>query len=459
MVFEKVKIMLSFVDNIKKYHIYNNEQLREFIINLEEKYAIKNETEFFKDLVNFSQNNAIPYHGWFKYREGYSHTLVKELIDREGLSVNEFIIDPFCGSGTTLVESSLNGFSSLGMDINPMSSFISNAKANVYTNEDINIVKEYIGHLETEKPNKVDLTEYDDIKRYFNNVHLNDLLFLKKFIDSINSEKVKKLFLTGYLSIIEECSDRKRDGNGLKTSKSKVDNVMSFYLEKMSTIYNDLIDSRISINARGSAVSASSVDLLINVNDFIHKTNKSPGAIIFSPPYANSFDYFESYKMELRLGGFTSSSKDLKEFRNLAVRSFVNTSESPIAEDLYINLMAEEIENSIPSKEALTGKRDNRTRKVPKMIRGYFNDMKNILKQCSLSLPTGKKSYIVVDQSSYLGKIIPTDLLLSYLGEQNGFKVNQIIICRKAKTSGQQTQRFPYLAESLRESIVVLEKI
>src|SRR5699024_7351266 len=117
MVFEKVKIMLSFVDNIKKYHIYNNEQLREFIINLEEKYVIKNETEFFKDLVNFSQNNAIPYHGWFKYREGYSHTLVKELIDREGLSVNEFIIDPFCGSGTTLVESSLNGFSSLGMDI------------------------------------------------------------------------------------------------------------------------------------------------------------------------------------------------------------------------------------------------------------------------------------------------------------------------------------------------------
>lgn len=450
--------MLKLIDNIKKYDIYTNEELKNFIIGLEEKYLIKDEIELFKDLVNFSKNSSIPYHGWFKYREGYSHILVKELLNREKLTTDEFVIDPFCGSGTTLVESGLNGYSSLGMDVNPMSSYISNVKANLYTYKDIENIKSIIEHLKSEKISNVDLTKYSDIKKYFSDVHLNDLVFLKNFINTIPCQKVKGLFSMGYLSIIEECSDRKRDGNGLKTSLSKVNNVKNFFIDKMSTIYKDLVSNNVKMISKGIAISDSSIHLSKNVNNYIKQTNKYPGVIIFSPPYANSFDYFESYKLELRLGGFTASSKDLKLFRNLAVRSFVNSSDTPIAKEKYINLMAKEIENSIPIKEAITGKKDHRTRKVPKMIRGYFNDMEAIIKQCSLALPTGKKTYIVVDQSSYLGRIIPTDLFLAYLGEKNGFKVNQIIICRKAKTSGQQTKKFPYLAESLRESIVVLEK-
>lgn len=122
-------------------------------------------------------------------------------------------------------------------------------------------------------------------------------------------------------------------------------------------------------------------------------------------------------------------------------------------------MLAEEIENAIPEKEILTGKRDSRTRKVPAMIKGYFSDMQDIILECSLSLPKGKRCYIVVDQSSYLGKIVPTDLLFGYIAEKCGFKVVEIDICRNAKTSGQQIQRFPYLKTALRESIVILEKI
>lgn len=57
------------------------------------------------------------------------------------------------------------------------------------------------------------------------------------------------------------------------------------------------------------------------------------------------------------------------------------------------------------------------------MIRGYFSDMREVLRQCALCLNPGGKTYIVVDQSAYLGKIVPTDLLLAYLGEQEGFAV------------------------------------
>ena len=66
--------------------------------------------------------------------------------------------------------------------------------------------------------------------------------------------------------------------------------------------------------------------------------------------------------------------------------------------------------------------------------------------------------HIVIDQSSYLGKIVPSDLLFAYLAEEIGFKVKKIIECRNAKTSGQQVNQFPYLKNGLRESIVVLTK-
>ena len=55
---------------IEQYGIYSCERLRDYILGLENRFSIKNEVDFFSQLVNFSKNKDIPYHGWFKYREG-----------------------------------------------------------------------------------------------------------------------------------------------------------------------------------------------------------------------------------------------------------------------------------------------------------------------------------------------------------------------------------------------------
>jgi hypothetical protein len=72
-------------------------------------------------------------------------------------------------------------------------------------------------------------------------------------------------------------------------------------------------------------------------------------------------------------------------------------------------------------------------------------------------MPKESSCHIVVDQSSYLGVIIPTDVLLARIASERDFKIKQIIKCRKANTSGQQLNEYPYL-ENLRESIVSFEK-
>lgn len=112
----------------------------------------------------------------------------------------------------------------------------------------------------------------------------------------------------------------------------------------------------------------------------------------------------------------------------------------------------------IPKKEAKTGKRDGRTRLMPNMIRGYFSDMDNVLKEIHEAISIGGTCYIAVDQSAYVGVIIPTDTILALLAERKGFSVEKISICRKAATSGQQLNQYPYLKNTLRESIICLRK-
>ncbi len=447
------------IDILNKNNIYSDMELKDFIIELEKKYNVVDQRDFFANLVNFSTNISIPIHGWFKYREGYSQKLIKELIRRSNLTANEYVIDPFCGSGTTIVEAALNGYSGLGVDVNPMSAFIANTKCTHFSENDLSILRRHIKRFESYKLPKVNIEAYKDLEQYFTPENFNDLLAIKEFINTIDDTKVRDLFKLGFLSIIEETSNRKRDGNGLATRMTKITNVHRFFHMKMIMIEQDLQHYRIEQPVTSICVSGNSENLSSFVQSYNSISNKTAGAIMFSPPYANSFDYFESYKLELRLGDYVDSITSLKEYRTQAVRSFVSgKTDKPLHENRFIDAMAKEIELAIPIKEALTGKRDARTRKVPAMIRGYFHDMRNILQQCALVLPKGKKCYIVVDQSAYLGKIVPSDLFLGYIAEEFGFTVSETIVCRKAKTSTQQLQRFPYLANVLRESIVVLEK-
>ena len=454
----------NFENGIINNKIYDEESLSNFILELEKKYNVKDEIEFFNNLVNFSENAYIPYHKWFKYREGYSHTLVDELLRRANLKKCEYVLDPFCGSGTTIVEGAINGYSGLGIDINPMSAYISKVKCRSYTIsqlENLNKVIEQL-NLNTNSYEEIDeKTVIEDVKKYFSTKNFTGLMVIRNTLNKLKNteeEYIYDFLYVAYLCIIEEVSDRKRDGNGLKTSESKVDDVVVYYKNQLKSMIKDVKEHKINNSVITDIISGSAMDLHQYVKNFNNKTGLQVGAIIYSPPYANSFDYFESYKLEIMVGGFVDSMKQINNYRDKAIKSFVRNKREIVSELKFINDIAYEVERSIPLKEALTGKKDSRTRKVPQMLKGYFNDMEVVIKQSAEVLAKGKRCYIVVDQSSYLGKIVPTDLFLAFIGELHGFKVNEIIVCRNAKTSGQQLSKYPYLKEMLRESIVVLEK-
>ncbi|MBT4664527.1 MAG: hypothetical protein HOB60_06825 [Methylococcales bacterium] len=115
----------------------------------------------------------------------------------------------------------------------------------------------------------------------------------------------------------------------------------------------DIKENPLPNKVNAKAYTKSALDLRKASHPFLKK--KDMGAIIYSPPYANSFDYFESYKIELIMGGFFQFS-ELKGARKCLIRNYrLNKGETVSNEFDLVDGLCEEIWESIPEKESDTG--------------------------------------------------------------------------------------------------------
>ena len=72
-------------------------------------------------------------HGLHAYKGKFYPQLAKSLLNISGVPVGGRILDPYCGSGTTLVEGMLNSFQTFGCDFNPLAAKIAKAKTSILT--------------------------------------------------------------------------------------------------------------------------------------------------------------------------------------------------------------------------------------------------------------------------------------------------------------------------------------
>jgi len=408
-------------------------------------------------LVNTSTSRSQALSRWFRYREAYSPAIVESILNRHPIATDSFVFDPMCGSGSTQVGAQLLGFRSMGIDVNPYAVLMSEVKTARFRKKDLVEVKRLLDLLRTCGISRARLSAVDQrLSRYF---PIDNLRALVKYRDEILKQPpspASRLVFSAILGALEECSNRKKDGNGLATRPSKVESPFSSIERVVQQMILDLTQRAgqmpKSLSLQFSAIrSAEAIELGRRA------LSQDPGAIIFSPPYANSFDYFESYKLELLFGKFYDF-ETLKVAKKLLLRSYRQGAKGS---STFINPLLEkiisEIQARIPAKEAKTGVKDGRSRLLPHMLRGYFEDMSAVFSELRKQLSSGRKVHVVVDQSAYLGVLVPTDLLIANIAEPLGFQCREIAICRAARTSTQQSGSSSPVERVLRESVVTLE--
>ncbi len=123
------------------------------------------------------------------------------------IAPGSLVLDPFCGSGTTLLEAALGGYRAIGFDLNPLAVAIAQAKTQAVSLE---CVLDRLRELAREFTPNVDLESVpDDVKVIFHPRTLAQLAYLQNALDLTRSED---LFLRGVVLGIMHGKHRKGGG-------------------------------------------------------------------------------------------------------------------------------------------------------------------------------------------------------------------------------------------------------
>ncbi len=78
-------------------------------------------------LVSFQANKHAPFSDWFKYREGFSESLVTYLLDYLGARPG-ILLDPFSGGGSALFAAHNKGWQTVGIEVLPVGIYATRAR-------------------------------------------------------------------------------------------------------------------------------------------------------------------------------------------------------------------------------------------------------------------------------------------------------------------------------------------
>ncbi len=404
---------------------------------------------------NSEDTTTLPRHRWYYYKEGFSPNLVEKAIEHVGVKKGELIIDPFNGGGTTTLTSSLLGHNSIGIEVNPFTSFLSDAKIK---NADIskfkNIESDLLQFIERSAKSPLlgysTFSEKENLKKWlFNDSVLNSFEAGWQYSNSIPSYDIRKLIKLALISSAMKNGNAKRDGKCLryrnnwdKNSFNK-DTFNETLVNSISIIKDDIqsnpIQSRSKILKGDCRIVLESSDELKNFK-----------LCVTSPPYLNTFDYTDIYRPELFLGKFIQTSQKLYDLRLETVRSHVQAKwNMPIMNDFGL-LYEQTIKHINENKENLMHKN------IPFMIQAYFEDMLNILKMLKAKAAKDAQVWFVVSNSAYAGLEIPVDLIIGDIASKAGWYLKEIGVLRYVKK--RKTKYSPNVTE-LRESVIILSAL
>ena len=85
-------------------------------------------------------------HSLHPYPAKFPPQLPHAILEKFGV-VGQTVLDPFCGSGTTLVEARIMGFNAIGVDVNGLSSLLSKVKSTPLSIEEIELAQTFINSI------------------------------------------------------------------------------------------------------------------------------------------------------------------------------------------------------------------------------------------------------------------------------------------------------------------------
>jgi tRNA G10 N-methylase Trm11 len=422
---------------------------------LERKYS---EKIVVRDAHQFNVSTRGSNHGvydWFPMVQRFTRSFLAEVFKNAELGASQVILDPFMGSGNTLIACREFDKTGYGVDVSPLFWFVAHVKANQYSYPDFDEAIQAIDKADEEIEKDIQIPALSSYRRLFNRKRLSKLLMFKKVANSLNP-KARDLLLFALASELVYFSRATRYGKGLRNQKRKkmtnVDKTLKLKLSKMKEDYATLNGNEPLRHNRVFPLLGDARNLSLIKNPLTGKKVSLPqgeiDCVVTSPPYCNSADYVEMYKLEHWFLDYVKSYEEFKKLSYSTLRSHTTLNNENVE---WKHNAIEEICDFLKNNELLWN------RKVPAMIRAYFDDLHKCLGELQDVLRPNGVIFLLVANSSYGTVPVPTDLLVAEAADDMGLEVEKIIEARLLTTSGQQWKTMDDESRKLlRESVLVL---
>lgn len=361
-------------------------------------------------------------HSYYTYPAKFIPQLASRLIGLYSKPL-DIVIDPFMGSGTTMVESLVHNRLCVGVDINEIAYLVAKVKTLPlsltllhktyhYLTDSLNFNKAqslfYAAENEIFRKAGQTTPNHERIDYWFKSKQKSELAIILYNILQIDNKDIQDFFLVAFAQILKSASiwlqksiKPTRDKN-----KKEVDCYALFLKQAKKMIkkhetYHTLLNEKILKNSKDFINISCGDSRALPIEE-----NKAQ-LIVTSPPYVTSYEYADLHQLPSLWFNFLDN---LSEFRKKFIGS--NSRERNDV-DIKSNL-AQNIINQLNKKKA-------------KEVRNYYADMLESFNEMYRVLQPGGKACIVIGNTKFQGVDILNAEVFAEQMQNLGFKISNII--------------------------------
>ncbi|OKZ53232.1 MAG: hypothetical protein BHV89_04855 [Clostridiales bacterium 41_21_two_genomes] len=385
-------------------------------------------------------------HDWYRFVLSFPPHLVQQYLETFCVDQTSFVLDPFCGTGTTNVECKKHGVSSWGIEASPLTHFVSKTKC-VWANDTFNFLNtakqialaaaRTINSLSKPRTLSEEQTSLI-LKNSICEQPLSSTLVLRDSIRAANSPFEDYYLLALAKHIVYSYSNLKFGPEvGISRKKKESVDVVEIWLSEIERMETDLEywkhhSSTFADISLGDARS-------IPKRDYIGKVD----CVITSPPYPNEKDYSRTTRLESVILGFINTKDDLRNIKKGFIRSNSKNVYRSDNDAQYISNIGSinKLSNEIEERRLELGKTSGFEKLYASVVKQYFGGMARHLSELKPYLRNGASlAYVVGDQASYFQIPIRTSVLLGEVAESiGGYRVDRVDTFRKRFATATET--------------------
>ena len=409
------------------------------------------------------------------YKAKFFPRMVRALLNIFGTATRCQIVDPYCGSGTALLEAALLGHDSLGVDIDPICQMIARTKVApfLHSAETLRALDAFEAALDAPAVHDDDFTFPEELSRKIQRRDRNDGT---EFLDEIKEEAarlasaVRSLATAGVDAELPRvlASDAVTKkiryrfigvGNGKYTIEIVKQPILARAREKVQRarelchVFEEL-RHRFRVKIGNVTVSDGEAGRPDTWN-----VGNPADIIITSPPYLPASSGREHYSASRALSfavlGIEHGSVGYHNMNSNGAHSSFSLAEFHEANQLMTYLMSDASEDADPQRDAMRFERKAMpTRQYLADLRAFFSSVRSVL------APTGRLVLVVANQHTFyshrrrqLEHVVSGPALYSQIAEPAGLVLSEVITMELLKSA--VTRARPRASEDYFEAVLV----